>query len=153
MKREKAAKLAKNLEKKEEILEIIPEMIAAIKTNKNENIRVENIRALSKFGELAEDAVQALIQTIKSDNSKEVRKWSIIALGKIGPKAKPAINTLLETLNKAKSPIIRKNVILSLGKIVDNNKRVFEALKKFKEENNGWWVNPIIDPIIEEISP
>ena len=132
---------------------LVPEMVASIKAEKNENAKVDVIRDLSKFGELAEEAVQVLIQSIKNDPSLEVRKWSIITLGRIGPKAKPSINTLLVTLNKAESTIIRKNIILSLGKIVvDKNKRVCEALKKFKAEKNGWWVDSMVDPIIEEIS-
>lgn len=142
--------LAKKHDNKEKILALIPDMIATLENDENDRARAEVAQTLSKFGEFAEEAVPALIYSMKNDESKDVKQWSIIALGEIGPKAESATCALIETMNESESPVIRKNSILALGKI--GNKKILPALRKFKEVNLDWWVNPMIDKIIQNIT-
>ncbi|NHK30215.1 MAG: HEAT repeat domain-containing protein [Asgard group archaeon] len=152
LERKKAANLSKKLNKRGDILEIIPEMISALENDENERVRAEIAQSLSKFGELAENAIPSLINSMTHDESKEVRKWSVIALGEIGPKAEPAVSALIEMMQHEESQILRKNALLALGKIGNENKKVLPALKKFQQDNNDWWVKSIVNSIIQKIS-
>jgi len=142
--------MSKKQNNKDEILALIPDMIATLENSENPNIRANVVQTLSKFGEFAEESVPALINSMKNDESKDVRQWSIITLGEIGAKAESAICDLIKMMNESDSPIIKKNAILALGKI--GNKNILPALIKFKETNFEWWVIPIIDPIIQNIT-
>ncbi|MHA1836883.1 MAG: HEAT repeat domain-containing protein [Candidatus Heimdallarchaeota archaeon] len=142
--------MSKKQNNKDEILALIPDMIATLENSENPNIRANVAQTLSKFGKFAEESVPALINSMKNDESKDVKQWSIIALGEIGAKAESAICDLIEIMNESDSPIIKKNAILALGKI--GSKKILPALRKFKETNSDWWVNSMIDPIIQNIT-
>ncbi|NHJ49664.1 MAG: HEAT repeat domain-containing protein [Asgard group archaeon] len=136
---------------KEEIDHTIDSLIEILKNDEEEQIRKDIITIFSKFDNVNGKIIDTLIDILLHDKSELVRKWSSIAIGEISPTAHKAIPSLIEALRNDESNTVKKNAIFALGKIGKDAKEAIPALKEFRDENDSWWVNSIIESTLIKI--